>query len=425
MTERLVQLYTPIEVAVGELLARRHATASLPTDPLAVYLHSDRFAVIFRQVASPNFELERFAALAQATQLTPLVLEYYGDRFLTRNTLKCALAKLRFSRGYMTNDARRIPALAVTSLASSDNHAFRDIRTYWGQPLVSFHHELLGSVPALASIRTLDITDWLQARGPDAAHNYTSFFSLFVNGAILFEDFLLTPQEQIFTTEIVIPAFEMVFSNSGARPLICRIDPTDDAGSSSWFHYPLELLPRVINRFSNTHLKHKRTMHVVSRPRRPVSVGTCAHGLGVFAQRHFSAGETILGLSGRPLTFDEAHTDANSSFNMLQVAPQLYLELDPPGIFINHSCAPNAGIAHDLLLVSLGEIAPGDEICFDYSTTMKEVHGATMRCTCGSAHCRHLIADFDCLPIERQQFYLRHGVVQSFISHARAISGNA
>ena len=57
---------------------------------------------------------------------------------------------------------------------------------------------------------------------------------------------------------------------------------------------------------------------------------------------------------------------------------------------------------------------PGEEIRFDYSTTMLE-RAWELNCACGSPRCRGLIQDFDLLPIALQTFYLRLGIVQNFI----------
>jgi hypothetical protein len=38
-----------------------------------------------------------------------------------------------------------------------------------------------------------------------------------------------------------------------------------------------------------------------------------------------------------------------------------------------------------------------------------------MECACRAPGCRETVGDFHELPIELQQHYLRHGVVQSFI----------
>ena len=59
----------------------------------------------------------------------------------------------------------------------------------------------------------------------------------------------------------------------------------------------------------------------------------------------------------------------------LQIASGLYLDIGEPGVLVNHSCAPNAGIRDDVRLVALSDIVVGEEIFYDYSTTMGEENG--------------------------------------------------
>ena len=96
-----------------------------------------------------------------------------------------------------------------------------------------------------------------------------------------------------------------------------------------------------------------------------------------------------------------------------------HVQLDPPGVFLNHSCVPNTGVTDDRWLVALHEIAPGEELRYDYSTTMHE-NRWTMACRCGATDCRGLVTDFRLLSPVRQQHYLRLGVVQPFIVRALA-----
>ncbi|MHB8630096.1 MAG: SET domain-containing protein-lysine N-methyltransferase [Aggregatilineales bacterium] len=56
---------------------------------------------------------------------------------------------------------------------------------------------------------------------------------------------------------------------------------------------------------------------------------------------------------------------------------------------INHSCDPNAGVKGQNVLVARRDIAPGEEICFDYETT--DTQGMNFVCRCGSPKCRKRI----------------------------------
>ena len=99
----------------------------------------------------------------------------------------------------------------------------------------------------------------------------------------------------------------------------------------------------------------------------------------------------------------------------LQIGPNEYIDSQEPGVLVNHACFPNAGIRNDRFLMAIQDILPGQEIFFDYSTTMDEDNW-TLECKCGSPNCRHIIKDFRYLPIDVQRKYLKLNIVQSFIA---------
>jgi hypothetical protein len=145
-----------------------------------------------------------------------------------------------------------------------------------------------------------------------------------------------------------------------------------------------------------------------------VRVGKSPHGLGLFAALDIPANQVVLIFTGELLELDEVLASGRDECYPLQVGPTTYLDLDARSRIVNHSCAPNAGIRSDRILVALREIRAGEEICYDYSTTMSERRW-TMDCACRAPGCRGTVGDFHELPIDLQQHYLRHGVVQSFI----------
>ena len=145
-----------------------------------------------------------------------------------------------------------------------------------------------------------------------------------------------------------------------------------------------------------------------------VSVRSCEFGLGLFACRPFAQGEQILEFSGPELSFEAMLAKGELEANALQIDDGLYLDLGAPGVYANHSCLPNAGIRDDRQLVALRPIRSGEEIRYDYSTTMWENHW-TMHCRCGQVNCRRVVADFPTLPSQLQRRYLHLQVVQHFI----------
>lgn len=141
-------------------------------------------------------------------------------------------------------------------------------------------------------------------------------------------------------------------------------------------------------------------------------------GRGIHARRPILAGETILEFQGPVLSHAEVLAMGEDQAYALQIGPDLYVDTRPPGRFTNHSCQPNAGIRADRLLVALRDIGAGEEIQFDYSTTMSENHW-TMMCRCGRENCRGVIGDFHHLPSWLQAHYITLGVVSTFIVSER------
>jgi uncharacterized protein len=145
-----------------------------------------------------------------------------------------------------------------------------------------------------------------------------------------------------------------------------------------------------------------------------VYVGKCALGMGVFAARDFFEGELLFRFSGPIITLSQAVAKGEAEGNVLQIAPATYIDLEPPGVFANHCCEPNAGLRDLVSGFALRPIARGEEILYDYSTTMSEQKW-TMRCHCGAPSCRGVVGDFHDLPAELQREYLAMRIVQPFI----------
>lgn len=148
-------------------------------------------------------------------------------------------------------------------------------------------------------------------------------------------------------------------------------------------------------------------------------------GRGVFAKKRIRKGEHILMFNGPIVTSQQAMDMDMERFgkrlgNALQVGHDEYIYIEEPGRLVNHSCDPNAGIKNDNVLVAIQEIEKGEEIRYDYSTTMDEDYPGmdnwTMECECGTKNCRKTIRDFKHLPEETIERYLKLGIVQRFIA---------
>ena len=127
-------------------------------------------------------------------------------------------------------------------------------------------------------------------------------------------------------------------------------------------------------------------------------------GLGVFARRAIAAGEAVMQCIGVELDADQVV----DGMRAMQIGPTRWLAedtTDPDASdYVNHSCAPNLGFSRgDLVLYALCDIAPGDELSWDYSTAQAEP-GWSVPCRSATALCRgHITGWFDLEPSVRER----------------------
>lgn len=148
-------------------------------------------------------------------------------------------------------------------------------------------------------------------------------------------------------------------------------------------------------------------------------VGENHLGRAVFAADGFATGETLIEFTGRRFRADQVPSlMQGSSDRFVQVTPDHYM--GPSGRIddlINHSCDPNAGLRFTddgVFLVSVRDIAAGEEISWDYSTTLMESNWH-MICQCRSDQCRRVIGNFDSLPPERQEWFRARNLVAPYL----------
>ena len=141
---------------------------------------------------------------------------------------------------------------------------------------------------------------------------------------------------------------------------------------------------------------------------------TDGKGKGVFTRTNYEPGEAILCFKGKIVDLEEVEDHGK----YLQVGKRRFLgssgETDD---FVNHSCEPNCGVAMrqgKILLISIRDIQPKEELTFDYSTWMAYDYWE-MDCICGNTLCRKKIRDFKYLPGELRQKYITLNVVPDYV----------
>lgn len=121
-------------------------------------------------------------------------------------------------------------------------------------------------------------------------------------------------------------------------------------------------------------------------------------GDGAFASEWIFQGEVISVWSGFIVTreqFDLLPEEIQK--HTVQVEEDFYLSSwteDEPADYVNHSCSPNAGLIGQLTLVALRDIAPGEEVTFDYATCDGSPYDEFL-CDCRSANCRGRVSGDD------------------------------
>ena len=145
-------------------------------------------------------------------------------------------------------------------------------------------------------------------------------------------------------------------------------------------------------------------------------------GRGVFAEVDIRKGELIHRMGGRRVSLlgciAAALTGAIRIGDPLPIRKYEYVVLDEFSILFNHSCGANAGIANEVNLIALIDIARGTEITFDYSMTLRASVLTAFRkmpCGCGAPSCRKTIGDIGTVPDEQVERYLQAGALQDFI----------
>ena len=147
-----------------------------------------------------------------------------------------------------------------------------------------------------------------------------------------------------------------------------------------------------------------------------IVVQTRHNGNGASAARDFSKGEEIIEFKG-PLTRAEEMPNPYMEDRWLQIGKKLYLgPLYGTDYYFNHSCEPNTGVIIKgvrAFLVAIRNIKIGEEMTWDYSTTMDEDKWE-LDCKCVSDDCRGRIRDFKHLSQETKIKYARLGVVPEY-----------
>lgn len=248
----LAHLYTPLASLAAlhdeqstHRLFREVLSFSRP-QPRTLLLLRSRPLLLFRALATPNFETLRFLDLAKRVGRSPLILELRDDWFTpTVNLSKRRLGKLRIYRTADSSGAGATRSVSVVSFNERGRQRISDLRCGDGSSFIDMHHRMLSAVAGEElSGRVICVKSLGHSDGPRS--HYERIFALCTCFGALAETFSLSDPEGAFTAEVVLPAFEATIARFGAQPAIVELLPHGSASDPHWESYPASILPLAL-----------------------------------------------------------------------------------------------------------------------------------------------------------------------------------
>jgi len=121
-------------------------------------------------------------------------------------------------------------------------------------------------------------------------------------------------------------------------------------------------------------------------------------GDGAFAVAPIVRGETVAAFGGYAVSRAELEAlPAERRARSIQIDADLYLvsgEVREAGDMINHACDPTCGMRGDVVVVALRDVAPGEELTYDYATSDASDYDE-FACRCGAPRCRGVVRGTD------------------------------
>ena len=140
-------------------------------------------------------------------------------------------------------------------------------------------------------------------------------------------------------------------------------------------------------------------------------------GVGTFVSEPIKKGEVVIIQGGRIVSEEALERPEYEPYwyHCFQVEQDAYIcpiELEresADGVFnVNHSCEPTCGFRGQITLISLHDLAVGDQITFDYVMTDVDSTGnewEDMTCLCGTKSFRKIVGGSDWKIKELQERY--------------------
>lgn len=116
-------------------------------------------------------------------------------------------------------------------------------------------------------------------------------------------------------------------------------------------------------------------------------------GLGVFANRNFRKGETVIHFKADVVPHSKASAEAVTVDDKVSIDTKWLV----PEAFINHGCSANTTIdVISFRYIAIKNIRKNEEITYNYNTTEYDMrkNGDDFKCECGSKNCLGRVKGF-------------------------------
>ncbi|CAN1573236.1 hypothetical protein MCELHM10_03434 [Paracoccaceae bacterium] len=194
-------------------------------------------AILFRQIATPNYELRRFLRLCSRSGYTPVILQYHTDRMSCQNAFKRSLVAPMFLDGINRNGQPIFRRHHLINVETVEKLRLSEV-TVSGRTLPDLHADLLQLAIPKETFRTVDGSSLFGSYSAGARDYYVDLFVALTGGLILFEDFLTDAKEADFFARVVLPAFDAACKILGHRPMISKLCDNRRMPSPLWYAYP-------------------------------------------------------------------------------------------------------------------------------------------------------------------------------------------
>ena len=229
------------EAAASQVYIQENNRAKLFSD-----IHPAKpVALLFRQIATPNYELLWFLRKSRKLGFEPVVIEHVSDQFCVHNSFKRSLVSLPIVNGRSKNGKIIWNRLKILHHDRAESKPIKSIYLTNGESLVDFHHRILISAFGENCPALIDLSELIPSASLGAIHYYKDLFNLLLGNYVLFEDFVVDESTEDFFVRIVWPSFKAVVHSSGRSPKIARLIRGKRAASPLWNSYPLITTDRI------------------------------------------------------------------------------------------------------------------------------------------------------------------------------------